>query len=164
MADPVISDLFVGGGEGETALDHRVREEGGVEIDSEISFLCVFDPLIKILGLCVISFDLFIGDCIYCVEIDALFAGHASESYIKISHKLLGSGCLAGIVTGNLNTARECSIALKSVDIIALPAMNGNGNTRKLVKSCLGIHTVFGIDLFSLFVSVHNILLLPQCG
>ena len=158
VADPEISDLLIRRRKGETALDHRVREEGRIEIDSETSLLCKLDPLVKVLGLYVVALDLFICYCIYCVKIDALLSGHAGKSKIKVSHKLIGSGSLSGIVTGNLNSSGKSGIALKAVYIIALPAMDRDRNICKLCKSRLGVNAVFGIDLFRLFVSVHNFL------
>ena len=55
MVYPVFSDLLVGRGKGQSVLYHRVSKEGGVKVDTHISFLGKFDPFSEMRRLDLIS-------------------------------------------------------------------------------------------------------------
>ena len=105
MIYPVSAYLLVGRGKGEIIFNHRVREKGGVEVDAYASFLCELYPFCKMTGGERISVRAVVYYSVASVEIELFLAGDERERLVHISHKLLGRGSLAGIISRRLNTA-----------------------------------------------------------
>lgn len=61
------------------------------------------------------------------MQIQFLFARRQAQNFVKVRHQLLGRGSLAGIVAGGLDAAGERLLRVKADDVVALPAVNGDG-------------------------------------
>jgi len=62
----------------------------------------------------------------------------------QVGAQFLGSAGLAGMISGDGQTTAEFSAGLfKSADIIALPAVERNGNPGELAEGAPDVHTQF---------------------
>jgi hypothetical protein len=81
------------------------------------------------------------------VEIQAMAAGQKLVDEIEVAAKLVEGAGLAGVVAGGLDaTPRESGVGFfKAADIVALPAMQGNGCAREGGEGGLDIHAEGGV-------------------
>ena len=159
---PVSSGLLVGRRKGEVILYHRMCKEGGVEVKSHTVRLCELYPLSEVLRTDSVSTGVvtLLEESVASVKIKLLCAGNERDCLLKVSHKLCGSGSLAGIVTGGLDTAGESLSAVKTGYVVALPAMDSNGNVLKNLNSLVSVNAVLSVRRLCVFVVCHNYLLL----
>ena len=90
------------------------------------------------------------------MQVQLLFAGHQRERLIDVRHQLLGRGGLAGIVAGGLDAAGQRLAAVKAGHIVALPAVDGNGDVLQRIKRLFDIHAKRGVHLFCLIETFHT--------
>ena len=157
MSDPICAGLLIGRGEGEAVLYHRVGEEGGVEIKAHSAILRELYPGGEVTGLDGVPANrLAVGnDGVAGVEVDLLCTGDEGERLVHICHKLLGGGSLAGVVTRGLDAARKLRLAVESNDVVALPAVDGNGNLCKDLDRLVGVDAVLCILVLCVIVVRH---------
>ena len=79
------------------------------------------------------------------VESQLLLTGNQFVCEFKVFSQFSDGACLAGIVTGGLDTAGQGTHALEAVDVVGLPAVHGDADVLHLSQSCLGVHTDLGI-------------------
>ena len=114
-----------------------MREERGVKIYTHASFLCKFYPFFEVLRFYFVSVDKFarFKYRIAGVKIEFFLPGTERHCLIHISHKLLGSFCLSGIIARCLYSARERTVVVEARNVVALPAVKRNGNGFKFCDS-----------------------------
>ena len=155
MTDPEITDFLVGVRQCQTVCLHGVREESGIEIQLDIVCGGKVEPCVEMLRLDLIARDRCVGNGIDGMQIDALGTGNERKHLLKVSHQLGGTACLAGIVAGRLNTAGQCALRLKACDIVALPAVDRNGDTAAQLNGGLRVHTHLRVACFCVFEIGH---------
>ena len=157
VIDPEGTDLLIGRGQAETVLHHGMSKEGGVEVDADDTVLLgKLDPGLKVLIGIRIAVHLALiltEDGIASVQVELLGTGHEGEGLFDICHQLLGTYGTTGIVTRRLNTARQRVGSVEADNVVALPAMDADGNVLQRVERRLGIYTVGCIHLFCFIVS-----------
>ena len=155
--DPEFADRLIRGRESQTVLDHGVGEERRVKVDAEAALFGIGDPAGKMLrldGVAVGELATF-KNSVACMQIQFLFARRQAQNFVKVRHQLLGRGSLAGIVASGLDAAGERLLRVKADDVVALPAVNGDGYVFQCFQYGLGIDTERGVAFFCKCISVH---------
>ena len=141
VSDPEITNFLVGMAESQTVLLHGMREEGGVKVNTQTSFLCEFNPFSEVLGLKLVTVSKTVFEnCVASVYVDFLLTGAKGHHFVHICHELFGSGCLAGIVTCGLDTAGKSAVVIETADIVALPAVYSYGNVVQLFNRSFNVN------------------------
>ena len=157
MSYPECTNLLVGRGKSEIILYHRMREEGGVEVDAHSARLCELYPLCKVLWLyCVAICPLTVLKyCVAGVKIQLLLTGYEREHLVHICRELLEASSLAGIVTGDLNAAGKRRRAIKANYVVTLPAMDGDCGILQRLDSALCIYAILCVGELCGFIVFH---------
>ena len=92
---------------------------------------------------------------IACVQIQFLFARRQAQNLVEIRHELFGRGGLAGIVAGGLDAAGEGLLRVEADDVVALPAVDGDGHVLERVQYALGVDAEGGVAFLCKRISVH---------
>ena len=132
-------------------------------INATVVSLCELYPSLEVTGLDNVTVDnlAILSDSVVCVNVDLVSSGDEGESLVKVCEKLIGVSCVAGIVTGSLNTAGESTCTLETSYVVCLPAVHTNANIGKFCDSRFGVNTILCVDFLSGLVSCvcHNDLL-----
>ena len=148
VGDPEIAHGGVGMGE-RAVGGERVREAGRVEIEAvQAAGLGPVHPRGEMPRLDGVAVHEFAGEvAVDGVEIQAMAAGQKLVDEIEVAAKLVEGAGLAGVVAGGLDaTPRESGVGFfKAADIVALPAMQGNGCAREGGEGGLDIHAEGGV-------------------
>lgn len=108
--DPEGSRFGIGAGKRQ-GIAHGVREEGGVKIASQTSFLAEINPFFKMLGFDLIAVNptavFLVKNGVAGMQIEFLFGGTKLQSYVQVCHQLTGGGSASRVVSGRLNSARR---------------------------------------------------------
>ena len=138
-----------------------MREEGRVEVETDLQLLREFDPALEVLGLELVAIHLLavLEDRIARVEVQAVLAGDELEREFEILHQLLGRTRFARIVAGGLDAARESAGILETGHVITLPAVHRNRYLLQLPDGLLGIHAERSILLLRFLITHLSFLL-----
>ena len=94
------------------------------------------------------------------MKIKALFAGDQSKRLVEITAQLLRRPGASGIVSGGQDPAGSSArVGFESADVVALPAMEGNRNLRKLFQRRIRIDADSCVVLFCKLIVPFNVLL-----
>ena len=121
-----------------------MREEGRVKIKSHAALLGKFHPLFKVAGkkrVAVGKFTVF-KNSVAGVYVDLFRAGTQRKRLVHIGEKLVGRSCATRVVARRLNAARKTAVVVKAFDVVALPAMQGNGDLFAYLDCFVGVNTV----------------------
>ena len=144
MVDPELADLGIRRGQGQ-AVGFGMGEEGGVEVTAQTSFLAEVHPLSKVLRLQLVPVYpvAILKNGIAGVEVHLLGAGAQLQHHVQVSHQLFGSSGAAGIIAGGLDATSERlgGIGIEATDIVALPAVQRNGNVLEFCNRSISIDT-----------------------
>ena len=89
-----------------------------------------------------VALHLFVGFEVDGVQVQAVRAGQQAVDHVQVAAQLVGVARLAGVVAGGGDPAGQFAAGvLEPADIIALPAVQGDGNFCELPHGGLGIHT-----------------------
>ena len=159
VTDPEFAHLLIGTGQGESVFDHRMGKIRRVEIDAvQPDLLCKFHPRREMFGAISVSVHLPLvraENGVACMKVEALFAGDQRKREADVLHQLFGRPCTAGIVARRLNAAARRAALVKADDVVALPAMHGNGDLCKRFDRLVGVDSVASKHFLCLIVSVH---------
>ena len=151
MAYPEVADVLVGGGEGQPIPDVPVREAGGVEVDAIHAQLFgeryPRREMLRAVGVPIDETCVIAQKGIAGVQVESLFAGHQEECRADVGHQLLGGAGAPGVISRGLNTARCASAAVKSDYVVALPAVDADGDVSERFQCCFRVNAECG-ELF----------------
>src|SRR5690242_13317441 len=75
-----------------------------------------------------------------------MFAGDEREGLSEIAAQFVRCSSFARIIARDSKATAESSVRIfEAADIVALPAMQGNGNARKECESCADINAELGV-------------------
>ena len=104
--DPELTDCGIVMGQSEAVSGQRMREIGGVEVQTKVVCLCPFYPGSKMLGSNFVSFYLLAFRIqINGVESQLLLTGNQFVCEFKVFSQFSDGACLAGIVARCLYSA-----------------------------------------------------------
>ena len=157
VTDPEITHVLFGAGNGKAFLYQRVAEQGGVEVDAEAVLLCPGYPGLEVLVLELVAINpgVFLGeDGVARVQVDALLAGDQACCLLEVGHELFGGGGAARVVARGHDATGSCVIValIEADNIVALPAVHGDGLVCQGFDHCLGVDTLLGIRFARQFV------------
>ena len=130
-------------------------EQRRIEVDAEAALLGEFDPRCEVARLECVAVDLLaVGEYgVVGVQVDAVMSGDVRERKVDVSHKLLRRACRAGIVARDLYAAVERRRALKTMDVVALPAVQRDGKCAQARYRGLCIDAERGVCRTRVFVT-----------
>ena len=162
MTNPERADFFVRVGQ-RAALSQRMREIGGVEVQTQTARLCIVNPRFEVLGQNLVAIHgLAVGvNAVEGVNIHAVLAGNQRESLVQILHQFFGRPGSSGVVAGCLNASCQRACVFKAAHIVALPAVHGNPYVSQAPDRRFGVHADCRIAFFCQFVTVH-LCILPK--
>jgi hypothetical protein len=80
------------------------------------------------------------------VQIEAVFAGNAGERFPGVRAEFIRRPGLARLISGgNEPAAERAAEVFEAADIIALPAVEGDGDFGELGQHAIDVHADFGI-------------------
>ncbi len=152
--DPEVADGFFRVGEGEAVGSFGVSEAGGVEVDAHFVGLGPVDPVFEVGGFDLVAVDFFSGEfAVEGVEVEAVFTGDEGEGFVEVGAEFVGCACFAGVVAGDGDAAGEgLGSGLEAAYIIALPAVEGDGDFGQFLHGEFGIDSEFGVAVFGVLV------------
>ena len=150
VIDPEAADGRVVVREGETVGGFGMGEEGGIEIDADFLRAGPIDPTAEVGGFQRIALDSATGGVggvdVAGVEVDAMTAGNAGEGCFKIGAEFLRCAGAAEVVAGNGQAAAELGRGVfEAADVVALPAVERNGNRGETLDGAIGIDAEFDV-------------------
>ena len=155
---PEFAHFFVGRGQRQ-GIAHRVGEESGVKVAAQAPLLAVGHPFGEMFGLQLVAVGPIsvVKHGVAGVEVHFLRAGAEFEHHIDVIHQLLRGAGTAGIVAGGLNAAGKglVGVGVKAADIVALPAVERDGNGLQLFDSSIGVDAQCGVFRLSFHIA-HN--------
>ena len=97
---------------------------------------------------------LLVEDRVAGVEVQLGPAGDQPQHHVDVRHQLLRRPGPAGIVAGGLNAAGQglAGVRVKATDVVSLPAVERNRNTRQSVNNRFCINTYRSILFFCKFI------------
>ena len=158
VVDPELADLRIRRGERQAVHDVRVREEGRVEVKAVAVLLRPRDPRLELLDAELVAVDdLILVNAVAGVEVHAVLARNELHREVDVGHELVRRRRLARIVARRLNAVRRAAHGLESADVIALPAMHGDGDLAEVLDDLLGVDADLR-ELLLRFLVAHNFL------
>ena len=146
MFNPEIADAFVRAGQGQIGSRFRMSEVRRIEIQTGFLFLRPVNPALEMFRFDSVAFDSASGIQINGMEIQTFCAGDQTESEIQVGAEFFHIAGASGIISSGKNPAGSAAgILFKSVDVIPLPAMQGNRNLRQCGQCFIRIYAHFGI-------------------
>jgi hypothetical protein len=83
------------------------------------------------------------------VETQAVFTGNQREGLSEIAAQLVWCSSFAGIIAGDSKAPAEESLRLfEAANVVALPAVKGDGNAGELRNGLIDINANFGVSFF----------------
>ena len=156
--NPELTDSRVRVGEGEVGSGFRMTEERRIEIESGVPFFRPVDPALEVFRFDAVSFDRVVGIEVDRVEVEAFFAGDEGEGLVEVVAEFLRGAGASGIVARGENSARSAAgVRFESADVVALPAVEGNRNVRKLFQRGVGIDAEGSVVVFGELVIAFNV-------
>ena len=156
VLDPELADLGIGIGERQAVRSLRMREERRIEVELHADLLSPHDPRLEVLDVELVAVnDLVLVDAVAGVQVHTVLAGNERERELEVLLQLLGRAGLARIVAGRLNAARGATRSLEPADVVALPAMEGNGDLVEILQDLFRVNADLGILLLR-FVVAHG--------
>src|SRR5580658_5372095 len=110
-----------------------MRKTGGVEIETETVLLRPGNPVRKMpwLDLVAIHF-LATKFAVECVQIQAMLARDERECLVDVGTEFVWRAGFAGMIARDGESVAECAANIfKAANVIALPALQRDGNSRK---------------------------------
>jgi len=141
VLNPEAALLLVKAGDGEVSVGHRVGEEGGVEVKADVSGVGPVDPALEQADVILVAVDLaavFLR--VDSMQRDLHGAGNAGKRDVEVAAELVCSAGSAGIIAGSLNAAGQSLGTFKAKQVVALPAVHGDGD------GVDGGHRLFCVD------------------
>ena len=142
MLDPELSYAFVSMRKGKAICGMTVRKASRIEVEAETFFLGPCDPIMKMAGFNFIAIHFHTAIfAVASMQVEPVFTRNQQQCFINISPKLSWVACLAGIMTCDGQPASEGLSGrlfqmLKTTNVVPLPTVKGNGNTRQR-RQCL---------------------------
>ena len=157
VLDPEFPDCGVGAGKGEVAVHFRMREIGRVEVEADLLLLCEVYPVLEQvdgIGVAVDLLSVLFG--VGGVEVELGRAGDHGAHERDVRAKLVGGACAAGIVAGGLNAAAQAVGAVETDDVVALPAVHGDGDGICLCDGGVHIDALRGVLRLCILIALQD--------
>src|SRR5262249_52590155 len=91
------------------------------------------------------------------VQVDAVPAGDQVQRLVQVGAQLVGVARLAGVVAGGLDAAAgQADVVLEAPDVVALPAVQGNGDAAQHVQRPVGADAEAGVTVAGPLVASFN--------
>ncbi len=131
-----------------------VRETRGIEVKLHVSFFCPFHPTLEMFYLHLVAVHKLSAELsVSFMEIQTHVSCEKTRNLVNVLTQLVDIACFAGIITCGLNTARSSFVALKTHNVISLPAMQRDRSSFKCFDSLIGINSKLRVTRFSKLVS-----------
>jgi hypothetical protein len=147
VLDPETPHRGVGRGEGEAVPRARVGEEGLVEIQAQATGFGPGDPGAEVLrGERVAVHAPAAGLGVAGVEVEAVPAGNERQRLLEVGAQFIGRAGLARVIAGDGQPAAGRGAGVfKAADVVALPAVNRDGDAGEGLECGVGVHTGLGV-------------------
>ena len=123
VLNPKVANGLVGVGKRKTSA-LGVRETRGIEVKLHVSFFCPFHPTLEMFYLHLVAVHKLSAELsVSFMEIQTHVSCEKTRNLVNVLTQLVDVACFAGIITCGLNTARSSFVALKTHNVISLPAM-----------------------------------------
>ena len=148
VADPELAHFRVGAAQREAVLHHRVGEERGVEVQTDVILFRPGDPVGEVFRPDFVAADLLLaGFGVERVQIEPLFARNQRQDFIDVAAELFRVAGPARIVAGHLNAAVQRAAVLETGDVVALPAVQADRDLIQPLECRLDVDAEFPIHL-----------------
>ena len=149
MPDPERPDGLVGMREGEIVSRLRMREAGGVEVQSDSERLCPVDPAGEVFGTDRVTVHAPCAELsVERVQVEAVPARNEGQGLRGVAAELVGSARLARIIAGRRKARTQLAVRLlESRDIVSLPAVEGDRDRREPPEGRIGVDALVGVAL-----------------
>ena len=143
VADPERSDALVAVRQREAVGRLRMREERGVEVESDPERLGPVDPRREMLGTDRVALDRPSAElAVEGVEVETMRPGDQRERLCRVGAELVGRPRLARIIPRRRQAAAQRSVRiLEPADIVSLPAVQRDRNRRQSCRSAASVST-----------------------
>ncbi len=145
--DPELADGTVVVGEREAAGSFGVGEERGVEVETDAERFGPVDPAAEVFGGDLVAIDFAAAEFpVGGMQVEAVFTGDQRERPGGIRAEFVRAAGLAGVVAGGHQSAGEGGVRLlEAADVIALPAVQRQGDAGELLEDVFRIDAEVGI-------------------
>ena len=159
VLNPELADGLVRARQRETVRRLGMGEIGGIEIQTEAVLFGPGDPVLEMFGSDFIAIHLLAAElAVEGVQVQPVFARHERQRQVQISAQFFRRAGLAGIVAGHGQTvAQRTAGVFETAHVVALPAVQRNGNRRESFQRMVHVHTQRGITLPGQDKSLFNI-------
>lgn len=136
VLNPELANGFVSVGERESIGGERMREQGGIEINSSQAISRPLNPRIKMLRLDRVTVDgLASKVAVGGVKIESVGTWNQAECFVEVRSEFIEGSGAARMIAGDGNpTGESASGGFKAGDIIALPALERDGDGGQRAK------------------------------
>src|ERR1035437_6099255 len=133
MLDPELSNAFIRVRQREAIGGFWMREAGRVEVEAESVFLRPRNPVLEMLRRNFVAVNFLAAElAVERVQIQTMFSGSERIRFFQIGAKFVRRARFAGIISGgDESAAQRAAEIFKSAHVIALPAVQRDGNLRK---------------------------------
>ena len=132
-------------------------EEGGVEVKADVSGVGPVDPALEQADVVLVAVDLaavFLR--VDSMQRDLHGAGNAGKRDVEVAAELVCSAGSARIIAGSLNAAGQSLGTFKAKQVVALPAVHGDGDGVDGSHCFFRVNAVRGIDLLRQLIAFGN--------
>ncbi len=96
-----------------------------------------------------VALDWGVGFEVDGVQVEAVCAGQQAVDHVQVAAQFVGVAGFAGVVAGGGDAAGERAAGvLEAAHVIALPAVQGEGDGGEGVEGGIGVHAQGGVALF----------------
>ena len=136
--------------ERETVGGLRMGEVGLVEVEPEFLFLRPGDPVFELRDGERVAFDLLAVHLgVTGVQVEAMAAGSQRHGLLEVRAQFARRAGFAGIIAGDGEAAADRAAGVfEAADVIALPAVDGNGNAAQDLARLVGVDAEGGVTFF----------------
>ena len=147
VLNPELSVGFVGGRQREAVRRVGMREISRIEVQRQLVFAGEVHPVGELLGGVRVAVDLLAVQLgVAGVQVQLFLSGNHRNGLQEILAQLFAVARAARIVAGGLNAAgRAAAFALAAHNVVALPAVHGDGELRRLLHRLFHVDALFGI-------------------
>jgi hypothetical protein len=139
--DPESTLPLVAAGKRKAIGGQRVREERGVEVQTQAARASPIEPVREVFRQKLIALDLAsAGLSVDGMQVQPVPAGDEAVGQVEVAPQLVGRASLARVIAGGLNAAaRQSGGTLEAADVIPLPTVQRDGKVAQFRQGPCGI-------------------------
>ena len=159
MFNPELADALVMMRECETARGLGMREARWVEIEPDALGLGPINPVLEMLRLDFVAVHFLAAElAVKRVQVQTMLAGDEGERPVEVGAEFVGRAGFAGIISRGHNAAGErAAEILEAADVVALPAVERDGDFGELLEDGVGVDPEGGIAFAGKLVGGGNL-------